>query len=440
MAADDKVGNDGNDGPTDELSALRARVAALEGESAARPAPRHRGRSFLAAVLIVIGCVLAPLGIVAAWTSDIVGDTDRYVATVAPLASDADVQAAVANRVTAAVMQHIDLQDLLEQAAPEERPLLAKGLDKLGGSLESALSSFVHDKAQEVVASDAFETVWTDANRAVHTSVVRALTGSGDGAVQINDDTVTVDLAPVIERVKTRLVDSGLTVAAKIPEVHTDFTVVTSDDIGKVKTGFRLLQVMGLWLPVLALLLVAAGVLLATHRRRTVIAASIGLAAAALVLGIALTVFRTVYLNALPDDVSQAAALSVYDALIHFLRTTVRMVVVLGLVVALAAWLTGPSRPAVVTRRMWNSGIDATRAAADRAGLRTGPVGPFLRRHHTWITWILVLLAVLAYVLWNHPTAWVVVGLALALLFAFAVVRFLAAEPADAGGEAQLRS
>ncbi|WP_329284585.1 hypothetical protein [Streptomyces sp. NBC_00691] len=423
-----------------ELAALRARVAALEGEAAARPAPRHRGRSFLAAVLIVIGCLLVPLGIVAAWTSDIVGDTDRYVSTVAPLASDADVQAAVANRVTGAVMEHIDLEDLLEGVAPDQRPLLAKALGKLGGSLESAVASFVHDKAQDVVASDAFETVWTDANRAIHTSVVRALTGSGDGAVQINNDTVTVDLAPVIDRVKERLVDSGLTVAGKIPEIHTDFTVVKSDDIGKVKTGFRLLQVMGLWLPVLAVLLVVAGVLLSTHRRRTVIASAIGVAAAALVLGIALTVFRTVYLNALPDTVSQAAAGSVYDALIHFLRTTVRMVVTLGLVVALGAWLTGPSRPAVVVRRMWNSGIDATRGAADRAGLRTGPVGPFVRRYRTWITWILVILAVVVYVLWNHPTGWVVVGLALALLFAFAVVRFLGAEPADADGEAPLRA
>ncbi|MFB8078665.1 MULTISPECIES: hypothetical protein [unclassified Streptomyces] len=423
-----------------ELAALRARVAALESEAAARPAPRHRGRSFLAAVLIVIGCLLVPLGIVAAWTSDIVGDTDRYVSTVAPLASDADVQAAVANRVTGAVMEHIDLESLLEGVAPEQRPLLAKALGKLGGSLESAVSSFVHDKAQDVVASDAFETVWTDANRAVHTSVVRALTGSGDGAVQINNDTVTVDLAPVIERVKERLVDSGLTVAGKIPEIHTDFTVVKSEDIGKVKTGFRLLQVMGLWLPVLAVLLVVAGVLLSTHRRRTVIASAIGVAVAALVLGIALTVFRTVYLNALPDTVSQPAAGSVYDALIHFLRTTVRMVVTLGLVVALAAWLTGPSRPAVVVRRMWNSGIDATRAAADRAGLRTGPVGPFVRRYRTWITWILVALAVLVYVLWDHPTGWVVVGLALALLFVFAVVRFLGAEPADADEDASVRT
>ncbi|XUL99365.1 hypothetical protein ACQ86F_19605 [Streptomyces venezuelae ATCC 10712] len=68
----------------DELSVLRARVAALEADRTTARPPHHRVRSLFAALLIVIGCVLVPLGIVASWTSSIVGDTDRYVQTVAP--------------------------------------------------------------------------------------------------------------------------------------------------------------------------------------------------------------------------------------------------------------------------------------------------------------------------------------------------------------------
>ncbi|MET9888333.1 hypothetical protein ABZZ20_35505 [Streptomyces sp. NPDC006430] len=416
-----------------ELEALRARVATLESEAAKRRPPRHRLRSFLSAVLIVVGCVLAPLGIVAAWTADLVGNTDRYVATVAPLASDPDVQAAVANRVTNAVMEHIDLKALLEDAAPDQRPLLEKALGKLGDSLEGAVRSFVHDKAQDVVASDAFETVWTQANRTIHTAFVRALTGSGDGAVEIKNDSVTLDLAPVIEQVKTRLVDSGLSIASKIPDVHTDFTILRADNIGRVKTGFRLLELVGLWLPILAVVLAAVGVLLSTHRRRTLITTALGFAAATLVLAIALTVFRTVYLNALPDDVSQPAASSVYDALVRLLRVTIRMVISLGVVLALAAWLSGPGHYPTVIRQVWHSGITATRTAAGRAGLRTGPVGTFVGRYHDWINWILVAAAVLAYVLWSYPTGWVVVGLALALLFALALTDFLAEEEGTGG-------
>ncbi|MFJ7587680.1 hypothetical protein ACIQZO_09880 [Streptomyces sp. NPDC097617] len=409
-----------------ELAVLRARVAALESEAARRTPPKHRTKSLLSALLIIIGCVLAPLGIVASWTSGIVGNTDRYVSTVAPLASDPDVQAAAANRVTGALMEHLDLATLLEDVAPEQRPLLQKALGKLGGSLEGAVSSFVKEKAQDVIASDQFETIWTNANRTIHTSLVKALTGSGDGAVEIKNDAVTIDLAPVIEQVKTRLVDAGMGVAARIPEIHTDFTVVQSNDIGRVKTGFRLLQLAGVWLPILAVLLVAAGVLLSAHRRRILVTAALAVAFAVAVLGLGLTVFRTVYLNALPDTVSQAAAGSVYDAMIRLLRTTIRMVVVLGIVIALAAWLSGPGKYATAARQIWHSGIVATRATADRMGLRTGPVGPFIRRHRAWFTWGLVAIAVLVYVLWSYPTGWVVVGLALALLFALAVTDFLA--------------
>ncbi|MET9671839.1 hypothetical protein ABZY68_01920 [Streptomyces sp. NPDC006482] len=415
----------------DDLAVLRARIAALEASAEAPRPPRHRLRSFCAALLIVIGCILTPLGIIASWTSDIVGDTDRYVQTVTPLAADPAVQDAVATRVTGAVMEHIDLNSLLEGVAPEQRPLLEKALGKLGNSLEGAVSSFVHDRAQDVVASPAFQTIWTDANRAIHTSLDRALTGSDDGAVQINTDTVTIDLAPVIDRVKERLVDAGLTVAGNIPEVHTDFTVLRADDIGKVKTGFSLLQVMGVWLPVISVLLVAGGVLLAAHRRRSLIAGTLGIAVAALFLGVALTVFRTVYLNALPSGVSPAAAGAVYDTLVRYLRTSVRVFVTLGVLIALAAWLSGPSRPATLVRGLWDSGISATRATADRAGMRTGPVGPFVRRYRTWITWILVAAAALACVFWPHPTGWVIVGIALGLLFALAVLAFLAEETGE---------
>ncbi|GHB01614.1 proline-rich domain-containing protein [Streptomyces termitum] len=417
----------------DELTALHARIAALEArEKAARPArEHHRLRSFFSGVLVFLGCLLVPLGLVAAWTADIVGDTDRYVRTVRPLASDPDVQAAVADRVTTAVMDHIDLASLLQGVAPDQRPLVEKALGKLGGSLESAVGDFVHQRAQDVVASPAFETVWTDANRAVHTSLDRALTGDEDGAVKIETDQVTIDLAPVIDRVKERLVASGLTVAADIPEIHTDFTVLRSDDIGKAKTGFALLQKLGTWLPVIAVVLLAGGILLAVRRRRALVAGALGFAAAALVLGIALTVFRTVYLNALPSDVSPAAAGSVYDALVRYLRTSVRVCAALGVLVALAAWLTGPSRPAVLARGLWRSGIGATRATADRAGMRLGPVGGFVRRFRAWIVWILVAAAAVAYVLWPYPTGWVVIGLALALLFALAVTDFLADDTPD---------
>ncbi|MEU2777103.1 hypothetical protein ABZ646_30425 [Streptomyces sp. NPDC007162] len=411
-----------------DVQELRARLAALERERA-RP-PRHYVRSGLGAVLIVLGCLLAPLSVVAAWAADQVADTDRYVATVAPLASNPDVQNAVANRATDALMSHLDLPALLADVSPADRPRLQQALGgRLGDALESAVRSFVHDQALRIAGSDAFRTVWIDANRRIHSSLDKALTGSGGGAVQLTNDSVTLDIGPLVDRVKQRLIDSGLSAAQHIPSVHTDFTLLRSDQVGKVKTYVRLLELAGNWLPVLAVLLVAAGVLLSVRRRRALVAGCLGVAVATGILGIGLRVFRVFYLDRLPAGVSPGAAAAVYDALVHFLQTTVRMVIALAVVVALAAWLSGPGRHAGLVRRLWTSGILAVRSTADHAGLRTGPVGPFVRRYRTWITWLLVAVALLVYLLWPYPTGWVVVGIALCLLFALAVAEFLAAVP-----------
>lgn len=403
-----------------EIAELRARVAELERR---RPTgQRHWVRPFFAVLLIIVAAVLTPLSAVAAWSSDLIGDTDRYVSTMKPLASDPDVQEAVADRVTKAVMQHVDIESLLTSVAPADRPRLTKALGPLSGPITSGLTDFVHSTADKFVSSDAFATLWTDLNRTAHASVDKALTGKGGGAVKLTNDAVVIDLAPVIDRVKQALVDRGLGVAAKIPEVHTDFTVMTSDSIGKAKKLYRLLQIVGFWLPVLTLVLAAGGVLLAIRRRRALVTAALAVAAGAAVLGIALWIFRGIYLDGLPSGVSQPAAGSVFDTLVRFLRTTVRMVITLGIVVALAAWLTGSGRAATRVLAAWRGGIGAVRNAV---GFDLGPVGVWVHRAKTWLNWTVVAVAAVTLLIWNYPTAAVTVWIAVVALLVLAVVEFL---------------
>jgi hypothetical protein len=97
-----------------ELSRLRAENAALRaqvqaaGDRPPQPGGRQRWRTIVASLLIVLGCVLAPLAGVAVWARNQVTNTDRYVTTVAPLARDPAIQAAVADQITAQVFSYID--------------------------------------------------------------------------------------------------------------------------------------------------------------------------------------------------------------------------------------------------------------------------------------------------------------------------------------------
>ena len=413
-----------------EITALRARITELEASGAAKTSSRHRLRSFFSALLIFLAWLLAPLSVVAAWSAGIVGDTDRYVSTVAPLATNPDIQASIANRVTQAIMTNLDIASLVQEAAPADRPRLGALLQKAAGPVTGALTSFVHDQTLTVVRSSWFATFFNDANRAAHASVDKLLTGEGGGAVQVRDGAVTLDLGPLVDRVKSQLVGSGVSVADKIPEVHTSFTLMQANHITTYRKGFRLLQLMGDWLPFIALALVAGGVLLARERRRALVVAGLGVFVAAGLVGVGVRLGRTFYLNALPADVSQAAAGAVYDTMSRFLITTCRTVAILGLLVALAAWLSGPSRPAVFVRGFWRVGIDSSRQFADRMGLRTGPVGGFVHRFRSWIMWGTVAAAGIALAVWSYPTGMVVLWLALACLAVLVVVEFLAEQPA----------
>ena len=73
-----------------ENAALRAQVREKAATTDTAPietadrAGRQRWRTIVATLLIVIGCVLAPLSVAAVWTRNQVTNTDRYVATVSP--------------------------------------------------------------------------------------------------------------------------------------------------------------------------------------------------------------------------------------------------------------------------------------------------------------------------------------------------------------------
>jgi hypothetical protein len=107
-----------------ELERLRREVAVLRADG--HPARRRfRWRSLCSVVLIVLGCVLAPVAGVAVWTNNQVSDTDRFVRSMSPLVADPDVQEALTNQVTATIFQYVDVQGLADEGVDA---LVAQGL------------------------------------------------------------------------------------------------------------------------------------------------------------------------------------------------------------------------------------------------------------------------------------------------------------------------
>ncbi len=426
-----------------ELERLRAEVRHLRDERAspaAAPARPGRWRAAVSAVLIVLGCVLAPVAVLGVWAANQVSNTDRYVANMAPLISEPPIQQAVSAKITDQITRQLDVQALTAQAADQLQgshlTRLADLLKNFDGQIASGVNSAVGAAVARVVASPAIAAAWVQVNRIAHAGLVRVLSGQGGGAVSVVNGEVVLQLGPLITEVKHQLSARGLTVVDKLPTVNSTFPLFAAPNLAKAQQGYRLIVTLRWVLPFLALALLALGVYAARRHRRALIGAALGLSASMLVLGIALTIARSIYLNSVPPSVlPPAAAAAAYDTLIRFVREGLRVLLVVGLVVAAGAFLTGPSVTAVRTRAGARAGIDWLRARGERAGVRTGPVGDWTGAHKTLLRAAAVAIAALVFVFWGHPTVAVVIWLVVVLLVVLGLIELIGgrSRPGPAG-------
>ena len=290
-----------------ELERLRAEVTRLHTDRAAPARRPHVGwRSPVAVVLIVVGCLLAPVSVLAVWTANQVSSTSRYVANVEPLVHDPAVQNALTDKLTTEITTHLNVTARTDQAASlltsHGLPRVGALLQTFGPSISSAVTGFIHGQVHKIVTSPQFAHVWVQANTAVHQQLVKALSGQGGSAVSVSNGQVVLSLGPFINLIKQDLVKRGFTIVSKLPAINPTLSLFSAKYLVKAQTGYRLINDLKIVLPIVAVLFLAIGVYVARSHRRALIGAGLGLAASMLVLGAGLLIFRGVYLNSVPND------------------------------------------------------------------------------------------------------------------------------------------
>jgi hypothetical protein len=334
-----------------EVTRLRAENAQLKVRATRRGRLRRGGK----VALLVLGCGLAALSVVAIWLRVTLLDTDRYVETVAPIAARPSVQDAVADKLETAINSRIDFSALARDVLPERADVMAP-------VIETGVQSFLSARITEFTRSQRFQDVWTEANRRAHTRLVALLEGGRSGRLVLDQDTVYLDLSPAVDRVKTALQERGLTrVAAAIPpSVDGRVQLVQSEALVSAQSAVRLLKAVAIVLPVLSLLCLAGAVFLSRSRRRGLLQAAVGVALAMLLLVAALGVARSAYLDALGSGaLPRQAAADIFDTLAVFLRDGLRIVLFAAVILALVSYLFGLplgamwSRVVTDSRRRW---------------------------------------------------------------------------------------
>jgi hypothetical protein len=377
-------------------------------------------------VLVVLGAALSSVSVPAQHAHSLLLDTDRYVATVEPLATDPVVQTEVIDQITDQILATVDVERIARDALGEltrNTPRAAPAITGLAPVIAERTRSMTRSAVSRVVASPQFNDLWIRANRAAHERLLSLVRGGTGGVLSMDEQgTVTLSARAITGRVKDALAGDGVEIASRIPDVDVTITLFESPELarlGRALDGLDRSYPLVAWLAA-ACYAVALAAAPGGARLRATAAIGMALAVAMTLLSVALSVGRRLYLGAVPPEtISPAAAEVLIDAVAGPLPAKVRAVFVVGLLIALVAWLCGrPGSTDRAPRRI-------SRLAARLAGRsREGTLRPWrhaIARNRPALAACIVGVGLLILVFWPDPTLAAVlwtVGLAAAALAA----------------------
>lgn len=257
------------------------------------------------------------------------------------------------------------------------RESLPPQADVLAAPIATSLEGLAQKQVDKLVASEQFRQLWEGSNRRLHATLIAVLSGSSERVV-LEDGRVTLDLNEVVDnavgglgRVGDALQRLGL------GNVDAQFALFESAQLAQAQQLYAFLDTAAPVLLVLTLLLLVGGVVVSDRRPRAAVIAGLGLASGMVVVAIVISLSREAYLTAAAGTVLPVdAAAAFFDILSRGLRSAIRAVFVLGLVLAIGGAVSSEASWAVRLRRAVSGGLAGVGSEWD-----FGPFGTWVARN-----------------------------------------------------------
>jgi len=311
---------------------------------AASPPPKA-GHPKIVTGLLFLGTLLAFVAIFSIWANRQALNTDNWVDTSEKVLQNEEVQSQLSNYVAAQLFANVDVQAELAKTLPPE-------LKALAAPVAGGLSQLAPQVAEKALATSQVQALWAEANRAAHESLLKLLDGGGD-TLSTGGGQVTLDLGALLARVGEQI-GVGEAIAAKVPPGAGKLTILESDQISTAQSVARGIRGLPIVLTLLVFLCFGLAIYLAGPRRRQALrAVGFGFLAAGVLALLARGLAGTEVVDALTaNEAARPAAEAVWEIGTSLLVTVAASAIAFGLLVFLAAWLAGPTKPATDARRL----------------------------------------------------------------------------------------
>jgi hypothetical protein len=215
-------------------------------------------------------------------------------------------------------------------------------------------------------------------------------------------------------------------------------TIVSQQQVAKFSGLFNLLIKLRWWVPGIALVLGILSIVIAVHRRKTLLRLSIGVALFTTVLLAVLSLGRNVFIHqATVHNLDADVSAAVWDTLLRFLKGNLRWTLLASIVVAFLAWVFGPARYAVWIRETVAKGArwvaDQVRGLSSGAGRaaaeseRARHAGGWIVEHLTGLRIVGVIVAGLFLVFLGNLTGWTLLVIIIVLAVYLGLLQLVAA-------------
>jgi len=295
------------------------------------------GRPHVVAGLLVLATLIAFLAIFSIWVNRQALNTDNWVNTSGRLLQNEEIRAQLSEYLADELFANVDVQAELEKTFP---PRLAP----LAGPAAGALHQLAPQVAERALATSQAESLWRDANRAAHETLLKILDDEGS-AVSTGNGEVTLDLASLVSESGGRLGVAGK-LASKLPPDAGRLTILKSDQLSMAQDASSLVRRLPIVLTLLALFLYGLAIYMAGPRRRQALR-SVGFGF--VVAGVLSLLLRRIGEGSVTDalagtDAARPAVEAAWDIGTSLLVTVAVSAITFGILLLAAAWIAGPTR------------------------------------------------------------------------------------------------
>ena len=330
-------------------------------ENVATPIPREGGaargtgetvavtgwRRWVPWALIVLAALIALVASLNVWVKRQALSTDHWTESSTQLLANDDIRNAVAVYVVNQLYENVDVSAALEERLPEATKPLAP---TLAAALEPALVRTM----DTLLGRPRVQQLWKEANQRAHQLLIALLDGKHEVLLATGGN-VVLDLRQLLEQLVEQT-GIGERVLQQLPPDAGKITVIEGSQLETARKAVKAIRFFSYFLTFLVLAMFALAIWIARGRRRTMLmAAGVSLLIVGLIVLIVRRVGGSYLVDALTSNVTAERPVSAVWAIeTDLLRNVGINVVIYGLVGIFAAWIVGPSRPAVALRR-WSA-------------------------------------------------------------------------------------